>query len=607
MIRIFLALVCVIIAFVVPLILKDKKVFSSDVPVDPDKPIIHKELNGLLGFIRWGFLLVALFFVFSTSFVIIGGDRVGHLKRIYFADPLPSGRVIALPNQKGPQAEILGPGFNFKLLLNVLYDVEELPVISIPDGHYGILIAKDGRSLRSDQYLADAWPEKEFDLMSNARFFMGDKVGEHQKTDQPRGQKGPQLSVLRPGDYRLNHYLFEVKLGKALRVEAGEVAVIKSNVQERQECNPVAIAGDDGVLSVPLVHKGCIGVWEEPLYPGTYYMNEMAYTWTKVSSRVQTWAYKGGYTRRHIDLDVDQDGNITQKPRSMDVPVPEDAADSAVTCRVEGWTVPQELRVLFQISPENAPFVVASVGGVGEAENKIVTPAVRSVVRTVIGRAVKGTREENKELSEMSEEERALALGTRVLDLVEKRTNLENLMENELKPEVWKARITVKDIRLAEPVIPPELLVAKLRAQLADQLIAAYKREKRAQEERKDVKRAQAEADKQDQLVQAEIDVNVSEKRKKELKNQGEGEKLRLIEIAAGQKAQVAVLGEARVMYLETIKELLKAAVENPEIVKVPQTYVGGNDSDSLVGAAAVLGQSNLGQVLGNVQAQTGN
>src|SRR5690349_1969668 len=97
---------------------------------------------GMSGFLQGpliGILMVILGigFLASTSFVEISADRVGHLKRIYLADDLPPGRIIALPGQKGPQAEVLGPGFHFRPLLNVLYEVEEYPVVQIPEGFYG--------------------------------------------------------------------------------------------------------------------------------------------------------------------------------------------------------------------------------------------------------------------------------------------------------------------------------------------------------------------------------------------------------------------------------------------------------------------------------------
>ena len=65
--------------------------------------------------------------------------------------------------------------------------------------------------------------------------------------------------------------------------------------------------------------------------------------------------------------------------------MPQSAADNAVLLRVEGWEVPQDLRVLAQVTPEDASFVVASVGDLQAVEDKIITPTVRSIVRNVTG------------------------------------------------------------------------------------------------------------------------------------------------------------------------------------------------------------------------------
>ena len=75
--------------------------------------------------------------------------------------------------------------------------------------------------------------------------------------------------------------------------------------------------------------------------------------------------------------------------------------------------------------------------------------------------------------------------------------------------------------------------------------------------------------------------------------NQGEGQKPQLTEIAEGQRAQVAVLGEQRVMELAILDKVLNSAVQDPDIVKIPQILVSG-PGGGLEGAAAILGASNL-------------
>jgi len=542
--------------------------------IGPFDEWVQKKLRIRPGLLAKGMILVGLLGIVTRSFVIIDSDGAGHLKRIYLAGDLPTGQIIASDGEKGPQAEILGPGFHFIPFVRVLYDVEELPIIEIPEGSLGFITAKDGKPLGRGQYIAGAWAEKKFEDMLNAEYYL----------TEGKGQKGPQLTVLRPGRYRINRYLFEVKPKKALDVPTGHVAVIRSNVQEVENC-PDPLSNDKGQsdanVSTPIVPRGCVGVWDAPLTPGRYYLNPKAYVPTIIPTRVQTWAYKGGYTKRKINLRVEDNGTIKQLETTREVPVPKEAADQAINVRVEGWTFPVELRVIIQVYPSDAPKVVASVGSIVDVENRIVTPAIRDILRTI------GGAEDRK-----------------VLDFVKKRDELASLLEAAIVTEAQKAGVTIQEVRLGEPAIPPELLVATLREQLATQLRQTYKEEQAAQKERITVERDRATADQQQILVKAEIEKQAAQHQKTRLKLEGEGEKLKLIEIAKGQKAQVVVLGQDRTLQLQMLKETLAVAKEQPGIIKIPSVQVMGT-TGGFEGAAAILGASNLGQMLNGKNGNT--
>lgn len=512
--------------------------------------------------VRGGLLVIGILGLLSRSFVTVDSNEVGHLKRIYFADDLPSGQIIASNGEKGPQAEIVGPGFHLIPLVKILYDIEFANVIEIPEGQYGLLSANDGQPLRSGQFLADPWPDDQFKQMLNATYFL----------TEGKGQKGPQETVLRPGRYRINRYLFNVEIKPALDVPTGHVAVIRSNVQTIENCPDVLnTTGETGaMIATPTVPKGCIGVLNEPLPPGRYYLNEKAYVSTIIPTRLQTWVYKGGYAQRKINLRVGDDGTISQEETTTQVKVPSDAADKAINVRVEGWTVPVDMRVVIQVHPKDAPQVVASIGDLQRVEDNIITPAIRDILRTIGG-----------------------APGRKVLDFVEHRDKIVELVEKAIAIEGEKAGVTIQEVRMGEPAIPPELLVATLREQLAAQLKATYQKERIAQQERIKVERERATANQQTTLVEAEIAEKAAKHRKNQLQLEGEGQKLKLVEIAKGQEAQARVLGKDRAMQLQALEKTLDAAIKNPAIVKVPSVLVNGSGS-SLEGAAAILGASNL-------------
>ena len=522
----------------------------------------------------------------ATSVTYIDAEDVGHLKRIYGSAELAKGRIIATAGQKGPQAEILGPGFHLIPLLHIIYDVERFPVVEVPQGSYAELTALDGQAMPTGMYIAPQFAAEREEAMLDANAFLAEK-----------GYRGPQETVLKPGRYRLNRYLWKIDLreNQATVIPAGFVGVVKSNVRDLRTSCPAI--GDDAPepspadLRAPLVPRGCIGIWREPLFPGAYYLNKRAYEVTLVDTRVQTWSYIGGYVKRRIDLVVDQDGKITQKESQQTVTTPQSAADRAVFIKLEGWDVPQELRVVVQVSPENAPKVVSSVGDLTAVENRIITPVIRSAVRNIAARSL--TLEQAQEDGSTRLVERPV----RVLDLIELRPAIEDLIEDEIKAEGRKAGVNIKEIRLGEPAIPPELLVSRLREQLARQLSRAYREERKAQQTRLETERARATADEQPRLVKADIDVSVSERLMLTARNEGAANRAFLEEQAEGQRAQVDVLGEDRVMTLEMIKQVLQALSQKPELVQlverlVPHTVVSGENGHGLAGAAALLGEA---------------
>ena len=108
---------------------------------------------------------------------------------------------------------------------------------------------------------------------------------------------------------------------------------------------------------------------------------------------------------------------------------------------------------------------------------------------------------------------------------------------------------------VAGGAIPPELLVATLREQLATQLKETYEKEREAQRERIKVERERATADQQETLVRAEIEKAAAEHRKEQLRLLGEGEKLKLLEIAKG--ADIGTLLSPRTEKLAARKQWL--------------------------------------------------
>lgn len=540
--------------------------------------VIVRKKSKALAVVATSFIASGIFVY--LSFVEVDQDKVGHLQRRIGGRPLPEGQIVALSGERGPQAEVLSPGFVFKPLIRLMYKVEQLPIFEVLPSQCGILMAADGLPLRNDQVLADEWPEAEVAKMLDARHFL----------TQGKGQKGLQLTVLRPGSYRLNRYLFRTETQPVTIIDAGQVGVVKSNVKTATN-NNVLVNERARALSAQVVEKGQIGVWNTPLFPGVHYLNPSAYKVTIINTTLKSWEYKGGFTRRIVDLEVGQDGKLIQTVRQINEATPADAADQALVLRVEGWEIYLELRIVTQVTPENAPLLVASVGTLQQMEDSVLTPAVRSIIRNVTGT----TDQKGDQISTNRDNE--VVLG-HVLSLQNRRAALESAVFEVLSKEINDYGVTLREVRFGDPVTPPELQLPAKRKQLAGQLVATYQQEKLAQDERVKAEQARATAEQQTKLVESEIKMKAAENEKTALRLQGEGEKEKLLAISLGQKAQSEVLGKDSAFRLAIAEMAIKAAKESPGIVRVPLISVTGNSS-GLEGAASILGgASNLGELL---------
>jgi len=562
-------------------------------------------------------VLAILFAIASTSFVRVPDGYLGQLFRVYGGGSLTEGRIVAVHGENGPQAKILTPGFHPWFLVNVLYDVDiSKPEVSIPKGKVGILTAKDGMSLRPGQAFADPFPGSFGYKMLDAEVFLLNG-----------GQRGPQLSVLTPGKYRLNRYLWDITEVDAREVKAGFVGVIKSNVHadidlgtlkadKPGKCDPLSFGRPDekGRLDAPVVPVGCVGVWDKSLQPGQYYFNPEAFALTEIDTRAQVWTYAGGYRRANISLTVDAKGDIVQNRTEVEVAKDKDNADVAVFVKMEGWDVPLELRVVAQVSPAEASCVVAGVGTLRQVEDRVLTPSIRAITRDVAGGSYEITEarvdENGKPILDKDGKPIFITVNrpTKVLDLINQRPLIEGEIERRIRPEAQKSCVTIREVRLGEPAIPPELLVAVRREQLATQLARAFIQERAAQEKRVDSEKAKATADQQSKLVESEINVQRSVQNASAARNEGQGERDKLSLISEGQQKQVSVLGPESTVKLRQFELMLdtiaKFANAHPEVFTaalanaqkfVPNVQVGSGGEGVAGMLMAILGQNLAG------------
>src|SRR5215470_17419568 len=239
----------------------------------------HMQQNKLYPLLVRGLgALIIVYAILSTSYANVGDGRFAQMFRTIGGGPLEGGKIVANNGENGPQAQILRPGFHAKLLLNVFYVVDtSKKETEIPPGKIGVLTAKDGTALRAGQTFADPFPANMGLTMLDTETFL-----------RNGGQRGPQLTILPPGKYVLNDYLWDISIRNASDVDTGFVGVVKSNVwadidlgtlraKKPAACDsaqrPDQSATDVQRLAAPLVPVGCAGVWDKSLPPGKYYFN----------------------------------------------------------------------------------------------------------------------------------------------------------------------------------------------------------------------------------------------------------------------------------------------------------------------------------------------
>jgi hypothetical protein len=127
-------------------------------------------------------LLVAL--VVLPSIRIIGPTEVGLVTKRFSRRKLPDDNPIAFHGEAGYQAQLLMPGWNFKLWL--LYAVEKHPWVQVRAGEIGVVVSQVGKPLPVGAKSAES--VSPLNLITDLRAWL-----------DAGGQKGVQRPVLPPG------------------------------------------------------------------------------------------------------------------------------------------------------------------------------------------------------------------------------------------------------------------------------------------------------------------------------------------------------------------------------------------------------------------------
>ena len=177
------------------------------------RPII---LEFIAQHITFGSLIILFCLILLLTYnaiVIVAGNELAVIERRWLGRKMPQGSVVAMTGEVGIMARTLGPGMHF--LIPFLYVARKTPFLEIKTGEVGIVESIDGIPIPAGRIFAQV--VEGHNSFQDGQAFL-----------KNRGQKGPQIQILPPGNYRINPVLFNVKKVAAIFVDKGKIGVITS-------------------------------------------------------------------------------------------------------------------------------------------------------------------------------------------------------------------------------------------------------------------------------------------------------------------------------------------------------------------------------------------
>ena len=470
--------------------------------------------------------------------------------------------------QKGPQVEILTPGtyriHTASIAINGsneqkpgLFYVRLYDATVITENQIGLVEALDGAPLDPRDYVA-------------AQVTGHDNFGDSNAFITNGGQRGPQKDILLPGTYYINPLMFKVIPENAKEVKPGEVAVIVSNVGkdpgeeirremarkirerlEREEQEQImraaeqldkvdnedrsledikaelsADAGDpadkrldQGAHEAYVVPEGFRGIQETVVGPGRYYINTLAVTPIVIPTT-----------------------NMTVEWTAEDV---EASFDPFAVISKDGFTMQLEVRLVFRVKPEDAPFMVAKIGNTDRLVQNVMHPLIDSIFRNQASESSAMAYLQNRH----EEQERA---------------------EARVRMHLLKYHVDVVNVLICHIHLPEELMKTQTEKILAEQKQNMFDAQREAEQKRIELEKTRAHADNQRSLMEATVGVDIAGKRSEQRKKEAEGEAYYISETGKAEAEKVRLMGEAQgVAYAEQVNALGPNGVALVETLKV--------------------------------------
>ncbi|HUD13492.1 MAG TPA: SPFH domain-containing protein [Terracidiphilus sp.] len=480
--------------------------------------------------IRYGWVLILILILllhkailrafFGT--VIVSKDEIGIVNKKWVLvgknRTLPDGAIVALNGEAGLQADTLAPGIHFGLWA-WQFQVSKVPFTTIDKTHIGIVEARDGHPLSGGRVLART---VECNSFQDARGFL-----------TRGGERGPQISIIPPGTYRINTGLFQVAAAEVLEIPDNMVGVVTTKDGKPLATGEIAgkeVAGHNMYQDAEafITNGGHKGLQEQVVLAGRYFINPRFAT---VETRPMTdvpianvgvvIAYVGdegkdvtGDTFKHGNLvsrgqkgvwcDPLDPGKYPINPFTHKVEIVPtanivlnwatgkseahklDEKLSTITVRSsDGFTFNLDVSQIIHIPRNDAPKVIARFGTMANLVTQVLEPTIGNYFRNA-------------------------AQTSDVIEFLKKRSERQLEAKTAIAAALTEYNVNAIDTLIGD-ITPPEALMKTLTdRKIAEQEQVTYKTQQLAEETRKDLQQARAMADTQARVVDSERSVTIS-------------------------------------------------------------------------------------------------
>lgn len=550
--------------------------------------------------------------------VVVPNDAVGIVNKRFSLfgahRTLPDGAIIALKGEAGLQADTLAPGLHY-WLWPWQYDISLEDFVTIPEGKIGVVEAKDGVPLGSGRVLA--------------KYVDSDSFQDARKFIEQGGERGPQMTIIPPGTYRINTALFTVSEEPVLEIPDNRVGIV--TVKEGRPLEKGEIAGKE----IPghnlyqdaqefLNNGGFKGLQEQVILAGRYFINprfatveirEM--TTVPIANVGVVISYVGkngvdvtGDSFRHGNLvkqgekgvwvDPLDPGKYPINPYTHKVEIVPTANvvlnwatgkseahkldEKLSTIKVrssDGFTFNLDVSQIIHIPRTDAPKVIARFGSVANLVTQVLEPTIGNYFRNA-------------------------AQGSDVIGFLKSRKERQDDAKEAISKALGEYNVGAVDTLIGDIVPPDDLMKTLTDRKIAEQEKITYDTQREAENVRKDLQQAKALADTQARVVDAERKVQINEFEARAAVKKAEGEAqsktlnaeadamvLEKVGAAEGTKIKSVGTAEADVIQLK-IKSMDSGNYAAIEVAKALAASGFKLVPDIIAGGSEAGGQSSL-------------